>query len=116
MRLQELYSHSPGTAESFQGVPGSSAAWSEKQGLFLGTKDRKMELFGLGKPSEITELNCTPALVRPPLNHVSTFTWLLNPSRDGNSSAVPGSLFQCLSALLRKNFFLIPSLNLLSLF
>jgi len=41
----------------------------------------------------------------------SASTRLLNTSRDGTSAASLDSLFQCLTALSVKKFFLIPSLN-----
>ena len=49
------------------------------------------------------------------LNHISqsaTSTHFLNTYRDGDSTASLGSLFQCLTTLSVKKFFLISSLNL----
>ena len=53
-------------------------------------------------------------LLSPPLNHVRKHphphVW--NASRDGDSTTSLGSLFRCLTTVLIKKFFLIPSLNL----
>jgi len=42
----------------------------------------------------------------------ATFTRFFNPSRDGDSPTALGSLFQCLTTLSGKKFFLIFNLNL----
>jgi len=42
----------------------------------------------------------------------TTSKWFLNTSRDGDSTIFPESLFQCLTTLSEKKFFLISNLNL----
>jgi len=46
------------------------------------------------------------------MSRSATSTHLLNISRDGDSATSLGSLFQCLTTLLVKKFFLITNLNL----
>jgi len=46
------------------------------------------------------------------MSQSATSICFLNPSRDGDSTTALGSLFQCLTSLSLKKFFLISSLNL----
>ena len=46
-----------------------------------------------------------------PTSLSATSTWLLNTSRDGDSTTFMGSLCHCLTALSEKKFSLIPNLN-----
>jgi len=46
------------------------------------------------------------------MSRSTTSKWFLNTSRDGDSTTSLGSLFQCLTTLSVKKFFLISNLNL----
>jgi len=77
-------------------------------------KGRIIESLWLEKISKIMKSNHQPNTTMPtkqcpevPYLHV-----FLNTSRDGDSTTSPGSLFQCLTALSVKNFFLISDLHL----
>ena len=58
--------------------------------------------------------NHSPITNISPLNHVPQYNikHFFNTSRDGNSTMSLGSLFQCLTTLLEKKFFLTSNLNL----
>ncbi|KAK4830710.1 hypothetical protein QYF61_012970 [Mycteria americana] len=73
-----------------------------------------IESFRLEKTFKIMKSNRTLTLPSPPLSLFlgTTSTYLLNTSRDGDSTTSLGSLFQCLITLSVKKFSLISSLNL----
>jgi len=70
---------------------------------------RIIELFRLEKTSKIIKSNRHPNTTMPAKLYLHFF---LKTSRDGDSTTSLGSLFQCLSTLQVKKFFLISNLNL----
>lgn len=83
------------------------SAWDPQQKL----QHRKItESFRLENTSKITK--CKLTLPRPSLNNAPS-TGLLSISKDSASTTALGSLFKCLTTFSMKNFFPIPSLNLI---
>ena len=85
------------------------------QHSWVRSVDRRIiESLRLEKASKIMKSNHQPNTTMPtkPCPKVSRLTWFSNTSRDGDSTPALSSLFQCLTTLSVKKFFLISNLNL----
>jgi len=76
-------------------------------------RNRVIESLRLEKISKIIKSNCQPNTTMPtkPCPKVPHLHIFLNTSSDGGSTTSLCSLFQCLTALSGKKFFLISNLN-----